>query len=63
MRLPVLLAALLAMPACTSRHWFEGMQERARLQCQQNPDPEAARQCREEVDRRQFEAYQRDRPK
>jgi hypothetical protein len=57
------LTVVLALPACSSRNWFEGVQATARQQCQQNPDRDAARRCEEESRQRKYEDYERERPK
>lgn len=54
---------LLCLNACTSRAWFEGMKANARQQCQHSADAEAARRCEEDVNRRKYDDYEKDRPK
>ena len=58
-----LLAVLLALPGCSGRNGFEGLQAGARQQCQNTPDPEAVRRCEADVNRRSYDNYDRDRPK
>ena len=57
------LASLSSISACTSRHWFEGMQASARQQCQRSADAEAARRCEDDVNHRKYDDYEKDRPK
>ena len=54
---------LISLSGCTSRHWFEGMQASARQQCQRSADTDAARRCEEDVNRRHYDDYEKDRPK
>lgn len=64
MRLAGLFLLLaLALPACSSRHWFEGMQAGARQRCQQTPDLDEARRCEAESRDRKYDEYERERPK
>lgn len=56
--LSLLLAASLA--GCSARAWYGGMQNSARLACQQQPSSEQAR-CEARLNRQDYDAYEKDR--
>ena len=58
-----LLAACIALSACSARPWFEGMKEGARQQCRQTPDATSAQDCVDHVNRQRYEQYERERPR
>lgn len=58
LRLPMLL--LMCLPGCTTRAWYEGMQNSARTACQQQPSSEQAR-CEARLNRQDYDAYEKSR--
>jgi len=54
----LLLAACLT--GCTTRAWYDGMQNSAKSACQQQPSSEQAR-CEARLNRQDFDAYEKSR--
>lgn len=63
MKYGALLLAGMLLTACSLRAGWEGVQAGARQQCQSTPDNAEARRCTEEVNRRRYEDYERERGK
>jgi hypothetical protein len=60
----LLMASLLAglLEACTTRNWYEGMQEGQRQQCRQRyPSATDQQDCIDKVNGTNYEQYQRER--
>lgn len=59
-RLPHLLLALLLLPGCTARAWYEGGRANAENACRKLP-PGAYEDCMGRVNRQSWEDYEQER--
>lgn len=48
------------LPGCTTRSWYDGMQNSARLACQQQPSSEQAR-CEARLNQQDYDTYEKSR--
>ena len=53
----------LLLVACTQQAWFEGLRERERQQCYDNPSQAEVEHCLDRVNATTYEDYERDRKK
>lgn len=54
------IAVLASLTACTTRSWYDGMQNSARVACQQQPSSEQAR-CEARLNQQDYDSYEKNR--
>ena len=62
MRFALILLALVLLPACSQRAWYEGVQQSRIAECERLP-PGAANDCLRRVNTLSHEQYERERAK
>jgi hypothetical protein len=55
-----LIPVIACVPGCTARSWYEGMQNAARVACQQQPSSEQAR-CEARLNQQDYDTYEKNR--
>lgn len=63
MRAVALAILVVITGGCSARGWYEGLKASAVRQCQATPDSAEARRCEEQASRRNYDDYERERPK
>jgi hypothetical protein len=51
---------VVCLPGCTARGWYEGMQNSAKVACQQQPSSEQAR-CEARLNKQDYDTYEKNR--
>jgi hypothetical protein len=59
-RLLLVLPVIACLPGCTTRAWYEGMQNSAKAACRQQPSSEQAR-CEARLNQQDYDIYEKNR--